>query len=226
MRCSDSSCNSLHNAIASPRCVLGARYAGVADRVGNALEDSRPLENTIFTSKAISKMSVKPDTETNLTANQQTLNDLWEEHVRDEFTTRDTEATLRTMVPDAYVNHVPVMTGGVGHSALREFYSRRFIPQMPPDTEMIPVSRTIGTDQLVDEMIFRFTHTMEMDCYCRGYRRRASGSKFHWWRLFTSAKGSWRTNISTGIKLPCWCNSGFLALTDCRSREWRSHAKF
>jgi carboxymethylenebutenolidase len=25
------------------------------------------------------------------------------------------------------------------------------------------VSRTIGTDQLVDEMIFRFTHTMEMD---------------------------------------------------------------
>ena len=163
MRCSDSSCNSLHNAIASPRCVLGARYAGVADRVGNALEDSRPLENTIFTSKAISKMSVKPDTETILTANQQTLNDLWEEHVRDEFTTRDTEATLRTMVPDAYVNHVPVMTGGVGHSALREFYSRRFIPQMPPDTEIVPVSRTIGTDQLVDEMIFRFTHTMEMD---------------------------------------------------------------
>ena len=105
-------------------------------------------------------MSDKPNARTILTANQQTLNDLWEEHVRDEFATRDTEATLRTMVPDAYVNHVPVMTGGVGHSALREFYSRRFIPQMPPDTEIVPVSRTIGTDQLVDEMIFRFTHTM------------------------------------------------------------------
>jgi carboxymethylenebutenolidase len=108
-------------------------------------------------------MSDNPNTGTILTANQQTLNDLWEEHVRDEFATRDTEATLRTMVPDAYVNHVPVMTGGVGHSALREFYSRRFIPQMPPDTEMIPVSRTIGIDRVVDEMIFRFTHTMEMD---------------------------------------------------------------
>ena len=108
-------------------------------------------------------MSDKPNARTILTANQQTLNDLWEEHVRDEFATRDTEATLRTMVPDAYVNHIPVMTGGNGHGALREFYSRRFIPQMPPDTEMIPVSRTIGTDRVVDEMIVRFTHTMEMD---------------------------------------------------------------
>jgi carboxymethylenebutenolidase len=34
---------------------------------------------------------------------------------------------------------------------------------MPPDTEVIPVSRTIGTDQLVDEMIFKFTHTVRMD---------------------------------------------------------------
>ena len=67
------------------------------------------------------------------------------------------------MVPDAYVNHVPVMTGGVGREALRDFYSRLFIPQMPPDTEIVPVSRTIGTDRLVDEMIFRFTHTVAMD---------------------------------------------------------------
>ncbi len=98
-----------------------------------------------------------------LTAEQQRLNDLWEAHVRDEFVTRDTDATLDTMVPDAYVNHVPVMTGGVGREALRAFYARLFIPQMPPDTEIVPVSRTIGTDRLVDEMIFRFTHTMEME---------------------------------------------------------------
>ena len=98
-----------------------------------------------------------------LTPAQQLLNELWEEHVRDEFATRDTEATLATMVPDAYVNHVPVMTGGVGREALREFYSRRFIPKMPPDTDIVPVSRTIGTDRLVDEMIFRFTHTVEME---------------------------------------------------------------
>ena len=97
------------------------------------------------------------------TAEQERLNVTWEEHVRDEFVTRDTDATLRTMVPDAYVNHVPVMTGGVGRAELREFYSRHFIPKMPPDTEIVPISRTIGTDQLVDEMIVRFTHTVEMD---------------------------------------------------------------
>ena len=106
-------------------------------------------------------------TETNsrlpLTPAQQRLNDLWEKHLREEFVTRDTEATLDTMVPDAYVNHVPVMTGGLGHQALRAFYSTLFIPQMPPDTETVSVSRTIGDDRIVDEMIFRFTHTMAME---------------------------------------------------------------
>jgi carboxymethylenebutenolidase len=90
------------------------------------------------------------------------LSRLWEEHTKHEFTTRDTEATLATMVEDAYVNHVPVMTGGAGKAALREFYSRQFIPSMPPDTTLTPISRTVGKEQLVDEMIFSFTHTQEM----------------------------------------------------------------
>jgi carboxymethylenebutenolidase len=98
-----------------------------------------------------------------LTTAQQRLSDLWEEHVQHEFSTRHTEKTLATMVEDAYVNHIPVLTGGSGRDELREFYSKRFIPQMPPDTEMTPVSRTIGEDQLVDEMIFKFTHTIPMD---------------------------------------------------------------
>jgi carboxymethylenebutenolidase len=99
----------------------------------------------------------------NLSPGQETLSQLWEDHVRYEFSTRNTEDTLATMVEDAYVNHIPVLTGGVGRDELREFYSKRFIPQMPPDTEMIPVSRTIGNDQLVDEMVFKFTHTIHMD---------------------------------------------------------------
>ena len=94
---------------------------------------------------------------------QKSLSEKWDEHVKYEFATRDTEDTLKTMVADAYVNHVPVMTGGVGHDQLRDFYSKRFIPQMPPDTSMTPVSRTIGTDRVVDEMVFEFTHTIEMD---------------------------------------------------------------
>lgn len=102
-------------------------------------------------------------TSPSLTTAQEHLRDLWEAHVRYEFATRNTEDTLATMVEDAYVNHIPVLTGGVGRDALREFYSRRFIPQMPPDTEMTPISRTIGADQVVDEMVFRFTHTIRMD---------------------------------------------------------------
>ncbi len=87
---------------------------------------------------------------------------IWEQHTAYEFETRDTEATLATMVEDAYVNHVPVMTGGRGKEQLRNFYSREFIPTMPPDTTMTPISRTVDKDQLVDEMIFSFTHTEEM----------------------------------------------------------------
>src|SRR5256885_4720685 len=85
------------------------------------------------------------------TAHQDNLARLWEEHMRHEFETRSTEDTIATMVEDAYVNHIPVMTGGVGDDALRQFYATHFIPKMPPDMAMTPLSRTIGTDQLGDE---------------------------------------------------------------------------
>jgi carboxymethylenebutenolidase len=97
-----------------------------------------------------------------LTPAQEFLQNLWEEHIKFEFETRNTEDTLNTMVTDAYVNDIPVLTGGRGRSELQQFYSKHFIPQMPPDTEMIPISRTIGNDQLVEEFVFKFTHTMKM----------------------------------------------------------------
>src|SRR5438046_5830428 len=103
------------------------------------------------------------DADTNRSPAQERLSKLWKEHVRYEFSKHNTDDTLATMVEDAYVNHIPVLTGGVGKNELREFYSKRFIPQMPTDTEMTPISRTIGTDQLVDEMVFKFTHTIPMD---------------------------------------------------------------
>jgi carboxymethylenebutenolidase len=103
------------------------------------------------------------DRNISLTPAQQRLSELWDEHLRYEFSTRNTDDTLATMVEDAYVNHIPVLTGGTGRQELREFYSKRFIPQMPPDTEMTPVSRTVGEDQIVDEMIFKFTHTIPID---------------------------------------------------------------
>jgi carboxymethylenebutenolidase len=95
---------------------------------------------------------------------------LWEAHCRYEFETRDVDATMATMVAQPYVNHVPTMTGGVGHDQLERFYRRHFIGRNPPDTELAPVSRTIGADQIVDEMLFSFTHTTEVDWMLPGVK--------------------------------------------------------
>jgi carboxymethylenebutenolidase len=99
----------------------------------------------------------------NLTPAQEALQAVWEEHIGHEFGTHSPEDALATMVEDAYVNHIPVMTGGVGKAAVGEFYSKDFIPQIPPDFELVPISRTIGADQLVDEMVGKFTHTIQME---------------------------------------------------------------
>jgi carboxymethylenebutenolidase len=88
---------------------------------------------------------------------------LWEDHCRHEFETRDVDATMATMVGTPYVNHVPTMTGGVGHDQLKRFYKYHFIGENPADTQLTPVSRTVGSDQIVDEMLFTFTHTSEID---------------------------------------------------------------
>lgn len=88
---------------------------------------------------------------------------LWEEHVASEFQSKDAEAALNTMVDNPSVNHVPVMTGGVGRKQLIHFYDRYFIPQMFPDTQITPVSRTIGRDRLVDEFMMKFIHSLQMD---------------------------------------------------------------
>ena len=91
------------------------------------------------------------------------LSALWEQHTYLEFGARDAAATMKTMVAQPYVNHIPVMTGGVGHDNLLRFYKYHFIPKTPKDTRLVPVSRTIGTDRIVDEMLFCFTHDIEID---------------------------------------------------------------
>jgi len=91
------------------------------------------------------------------------LSALWEQHTMHEFGTRDVDATMKTMVAQPYVNHVPTMTGGVGHDHLKRFYKYHFIPTTPKDTRLVPISRTIGADRLVDEMLFCFTHDIEID---------------------------------------------------------------
>lgn len=67
------------------------------------------------------------------------------------------------MVAEPYVNHVPTLTGGIGHAKLSDFYRHHFIFNNPADTELEPVSRTVGVDRVVDEFIFKCTHDREVD---------------------------------------------------------------
>ena len=98
----------------------------------------------------------------NLTPEQQAMVEMWERHMAAEFKEKSIDATIATMTSDPFVNHVPVMTGGVGSSEVRHFYGTYFIPGHPPDTEIVPVARTVGDDRIVDELIHKFTHTIEM----------------------------------------------------------------
>nr|WP_175800159.1 dienelactone hydrolase family protein [Burkholderia anthina] len=91
------------------------------------------------------------------------LSTLWEEHLRHEFDTRNVDATMATMVAQPYVNHIPTLTGGVGYDALKRFYTHHFVHANPPDTTITPISRTVGASQIVDELLFCFTHTTEID---------------------------------------------------------------
>jgi carboxymethylenebutenolidase len=125
------------------------------------------------------------------------IEEIWEEHTFFEFVDRSVAKTMGTMVvgrpaciaslapsncPQAepYVNHVPTMTGGVGRTALAEFYRDHFIFSYvhlllpanlagltsfrnPASAELVTVSRTVGPDRVVDEFVFRCVHDRMID---------------------------------------------------------------
>ncbi len=90
------------------------------------------------------------------------LSALWDKHCEYEFGTRNVDDTMATMVAEPYVNHIPTMTGGVGYKELHRFYSNHFVNSNPPDTTLTSISRTVGATQVVDELLFSFTHTTEI----------------------------------------------------------------
>jgi carboxymethylenebutenolidase len=107
-------------------------------------------------------MSIEPQARSAALAPQQ-LEQLWADHLAGEFVTKDVEATLATMIEDAFVNHVPVNTGGRGKDQLRVFYRDDFIPSWPEDLQMTPLNRVVGNGQLVDELHATFTHSKPMN---------------------------------------------------------------
>jgi carboxymethylenebutenolidase len=92
-----------------------------------------------------------------------TLSSVWDQHVGAEFAAKSADQALETMTAEPYVNEIPLMIGGRGRDGVRDFYANHFVSQFPPDIEIVPVSRTIGQGQVVDELIMRFTHSIRMD---------------------------------------------------------------
>jgi carboxymethylenebutenolidase len=88
---------------------------------------------------------------------------VFDEHLRDEFELHDAAATMETMSVNPHVYHVPTMAGGNGRDEIFEFYRDHFVTKWPADTTATRISRTIGEDQLVDELIMNFTHDTVMD---------------------------------------------------------------
>jgi carboxymethylenebutenolidase len=94
---------------------------------------------------------------------EETLANVWDQHVGAEFSAKSADEAVATMTADAYVNEIPLMIGARGRDQVRDFYANHFLSQLPADIEIVTVSRTVGQGRVVDEMIIRFTHSICMD---------------------------------------------------------------
>jgi carboxymethylenebutenolidase len=117
-------------------------------------------EIALMKTQILDKENAKPNDKINEAGG---LDDIFDAHIAREFADRDVDATMETMVPEPYVHCVPIMTGGTGGQGVRRFYSEHFINQIPNDATVTLISRTIGKDQVVDELIVSFTHDTQWD---------------------------------------------------------------
>lgn len=98
-----------------------------------------------------------------LSERQQQMVAVFEKHVGAELA-GDLDATMATMSDTPHLNHVPTMAGGVGQSGVHAFYRDHLVGKFfPPDVKMVSVSRTVGENQIVDELFISFTHTTVID---------------------------------------------------------------
>jgi carboxymethylenebutenolidase len=98
-----------------------------------------------------------------LTPDQQTMLASWQQHTYAEFVLKDADAALATMTEHPYVFIIPSGIARVSRAAVHEFYANQFLPNIPPDLEITSLSQTFGTDRIAEEMVIRFTHTIDVD---------------------------------------------------------------
>src|SRR5215475_16154554 len=92
-----------------------------------------------------------------------TLTAVWQEHMQAEFVHKDADEALATMVDEPHVLCIASGAGGAGHDGVHEFYAHHFLPQIPSDFELEPLSQVLSSRYLVEEFVVRFTHTLVMD---------------------------------------------------------------
>jgi carboxymethylenebutenolidase len=94
---------------------------------------------------------------------EEKLSNAWDQHIASEFAAKSPAQAIATMTANPYVNEVALMIGGRGREEVFDFYQNHFLSQIPEDTEIVPVSRTIGQGRVVDELVLRFTHSIGLD---------------------------------------------------------------
>lgn len=96
------------------------------------------------------------------------LGAVFDAHVRAEFVDKDVAETMATMTAEPFLTHVPTMTGGTGRAEVERFYREHFVGHWPDDVEVRSISRTIGQNRVIDELIVSFTHDREMRVFLPG----------------------------------------------------------
>jgi carboxymethylenebutenolidase len=115
---------------------------------------------------------------TELTNDQRAMLAAWQQHAHAEFVLKDADAALATMTENPYVFLVVSGVARTGRAAVREFYANKFLPKLPADLELTSLSQTFGADRIVEEMVMRFTHTVEMDRLLPGARPTHRSAEF------------------------------------------------
>jgi carboxymethylenebutenolidase len=98
-----------------------------------------------------------------LTPQQAEMLSIFQTHMNAELE-GNLEITMETMSENPHLNHVPVIEGGEGRDGVRQFYRNHLVGKFfPPDVKITPVSETIGSNRIVDELVISFTHTVKID---------------------------------------------------------------
>jgi carboxymethylenebutenolidase len=95
-------------------------------------------------------------------ADRTAMQDMWQAHTDSEFVHPDVDATMATMTENPTVLHVPTAMGGRGGKGVKDFYEHWFLGRNPQDFTLRSVSRTVGDECIVDEMVVAFTHDIDV----------------------------------------------------------------